>query len=91
MLIRPGDRPDGVLNVDAGGLLVPVLPAQCLTTGHLTDEVGALLVLDDADCAGARLGTRVERGAGDGASLVSLGKLSRDLLPVFSGLEQNRR
>ena len=50
--------------------------------------MGALLVLDDADRAGASLGAGVERGAGEGSRLVSLGELSRDLLPVFSGLNR---
>ena len=88
MLVRPGDGPDGVLNVDVGVVPVPVQPAQRLSAGHLTDEVGALLVLDDADDAGASLGAGVERGAGEGSRLVSLGELSRDLLPVFSGLNR---
>ena len=88
VLLRPGDGPDGVLNVDVGVVPVPVQPAQRLSAGHLTDEVGALLVLDDADDAGASLGTGVERGAGEGSRLVSLGELSRDLLPVFSGLNR---
>ena len=87
MVISPGDCPDGVLDVDVvlSGL---VLPGQSLGAGDLADEVGALLVLDDADDAGASLGTGVERGAGEGSRLVSLGELSRDLLPVFSGLNR---
>ena len=95
MLVSPGDGSDGVLNVYivAGVVVVVVVDqAEGLSAGHLTDEVRALPVLDDGDHAGSCLrsgGSTVQRGAArHRPRLVGPCQLSRDLLPVFSRLEQ---
>ena len=103
VLVRPGDGPDGVLNVDVVAVVVVVDDvvsgvvdqAEGLSAGHLTDEVRALPVLDDGDHAGSCLrsgGSTVQRGAArHRPRLVGPSQLSRDLLPVFPSLEQKTK
>ena len=98
MLVSSGDGPDGVLDVDVvPGVVVVVVvvdEAEGLSAGHLTDKVRVLLVLDDGDQAGPglRSGVVVERRAArHRPRLVSPSQLSRDLLPVFAGLEQKTK
>ena len=97
MLVSSGDGPDGVLDVDVVPDVVPgvvVDEAESLSAGHLTDKVRVLLVLDDGDHAGPglRSGVVVERRAArHRPRLVSPSQLSRDLLPVFAGLEQKTK
>ena len=96
MLVSSGDGPDGVLDVDVvpGVVVVVVDEAESLSAGHLTDKVRVLLVLDDGDHAGPglRSGVVVERRAArHRPRLVSPSQLSRDLLPVFAGLEQKTK
>ena len=97
MLVSSGDGPDGVLDVDVvPGVVVVVVvvvdEAERLSAGHLTDKVRVLLVLDDGDHAGPGLRPGVQRGAArHWPRLVGPSQLSRDLLPVFSGLEQKTK
>ena len=94
MLVSSGDGPDGVLDVDVVPGVVVVDEAESLSAGHLTDKVRVLLVLDDGDQAGPglRSGVVVERRAArHRPRLVSPSQLSRDLLPVFAGLEQKTK